>query len=182
MHQLQIIEQNNPSYPTLLAKRLGKDTPARLWIMGDLDLLGLPKTALFCSNKCPGDAILAAMDQARKWRDQGRCIISGFHSPIEKECLQILLRGNQPIIICPARSLERMRIPVEWRQGIEAGRIFLLSSFAPSQRRLTSALSEQRNKLVAAMADEVYFAYVTPGGKTEKMTHQISTWAIPTIR
>ena len=182
LHQLQIIEQNNPSYPNLLIKRLAKEAPERLWVIGSPDLLDLPKTALFCSNKCPGDAILAAMDQARKWRDQGRCIISGFHSPIEKECLQILLRGNQPIIICPARNLERMRIPVEWRQGIEAGRIFLLSSFAPSQRRLTSALSEQRNKLVAAMADEVYFAYVTPGGKTEKMTHQISTWAIPTIR
>ena len=180
---LHIREINSQSYPNLLTKRLGKDAPVRLWVIGSPDLLlDLPKTALFCSNKCPGDAILAAMDQARKWRDQGRCIISGFHSPIEKECLQILLRGNQPIIICPARNLERMRIPVEWRQGIEAGRIFLLSSFAPSQRRLTSALSEQRNKLVAAMADEVYFAYVTPGGKTEKMTHQISTWAIPTIR
>lgn len=182
LHQLQIIEQNNPSYPNLLIKRLAKEAPERLWVIGSPGLLDQPKIALFCSNKCPGDAILAAMDQARKWRDEGRCIISGFHSPIEKECLQILLRGNQPIIICPARSLQRMRIPVEWRQGIETGRILLLSTFESSHRRITTALSQQRNKLVAALAEEVYFAHVTLRGKTSRLAEQISEWGISTIR
>jgi len=119
------------------------------------------------------------MDQAQKWRDHGRCIISGFHSPIEKECLQILLRGEQSIVICPARSLEKMRIPMEWRESIGAGRILLLSPFESSQRRLTTALSEQRNKLVAALADEVYFAHITPDGKTARLAEQISGWGIP---
>ncbi len=160
-------------------ERLDRDAPVRLWAIGSLDLLNVPKTALFCSKTCPGDAILAAMDQAQKWRDQGRCIISGFHSPIERECLQILLRGVQPIIICPARSLDRMRIPVEWREGIGAGRILLLSPFEPSNRRLTAALSEQRNKLVAALADDVFFAHTTPGGKTARLAEQISGWGIP---
>ena len=176
---LQIVDLNSPYYPPLMAKRLGKDAPVRLRAIGLLDLLGMPKTAFFCSNRCPGDAILAAMDQAQKWRDQGRCIISGFHSPIEKECLKILLRGRQPIIICPARSLENMRIPKEWREGIGAGRILLLSPFESSQRRPIAALSEQRNKLVAALADEVYFAHITPGGKTAQLAEQISAWGIP---
>ena len=160
-------------------ERLDRDAPVRLWAVGNLDLLNVPKTALFCSKTCPGDAILAAMDQAQKWRDQGRCIISGFHSPIERECLQILLRGVQPIIICPARSLEKMRIPKEWREGIARDRILLLSSFDPSQRRLTAALSEQRNRLVAALSNEVYFAHISPGGKTARVAEQISGWGIP---
>ncbi len=176
---VQFIDRNSPFYPIQLAKRLDKNTPVRLWAIGRLDLISLPKTALFCSKSCPGDAILKAMDQAQKWRNRGRCIISGFHSPIEKECLQILLRGRQPIIISPARSLEGMRIPTEWRRGIEAGRILLLSSFESSQRRLTAALSEQRNKMVAAMADEVYFAHITPGGKTARLAEQVSGWNIP---
>lgn len=159
-------------------ERLDRDAPVRLWAIGRLDLLNVPKTALFCSKTCPGDAVLAAMDQAQKWREQGRCIISGFHSPIEKECLQILLRGVQPIIICPARSLEGMRIPKAWQEGIETGRILLLSPFDSSQRRLTAALSEQRNKLVAALADEVYFAHITPEGKTARLGEQISRWEI----
>ena len=178
-HPLQVIDRNSLSYPILLAKRLGKDAPVRLWAIGRPDLLNISKTALFCSKICPGDAILAAMDQAQKWRDQGRSIISGFHSPIEKECLQILLRGVQPIIICPARSLERMRIPAELRDGVGAGRILLLSPFEPSQRRLTAALAERRNKMVAAMADELYFAHTTPRGKTARLAEQISGWGIP---
>jgi len=71
-----------------------------------------------------------------------------------------------------------MRIPIEWRGGIEAGRILLLSPFELSQRRLTAASSEQRNKLVAALADEVYFAHITPGGKTERHAEQIFGWGI----
>lgn len=67
---------------------------------------------------------------------------------------------------------------MEWRGGIGAGRILLLSPFEPSQRRLTVRLSEQRNKLVAALADEVYFAHITPGGKTERLAEQISEWGI----
>ena len=181
-HPLQVIDCNSPSYPMLMTERLGKDVPDRLWAIGRLDLINTPKTALFCSKSCPGDAILMTMDQAQKWRDQGRCIISGFHSPIEKECLKILLRGRQPIIICPARSLDRMRIPVEWREGIGAGRILLLSPFEPPQRRLTAALSEHRNKLVAALADEVYFAHTTLGGKTARLAENISGWGIPVNR
>jgi predicted Rossmann fold nucleotide-binding protein DprA/Smf involved in DNA uptake len=178
-YPMQVVDQNSPSYPNVLDKYLGKDAPARLWAIGRLDRISLPKTALFCSKICPGDAILKAMDQAQKWRNNGRCIISGFHSPIEKECLQILIRGVQPIIICPARSLSKMRIPMEWHEGIGAGRILLLSPFESSQRRLTTALSEHRNKLVAALSDEVYFVHITPGGKTARLAEQISGWGIP---
>jgi predicted Rossmann fold nucleotide-binding protein DprA/Smf involved in DNA uptake len=180
-YPLQVIGRNSPSFPIQLVKHLGRDAPVRLWAIGSLDLLNVPKTAFFCSKSCPGDAILTAMDQAQKWRDQGRCIISGFHSPIEKECLNVLLRGVQPIITCPARSLEKMRIPKEWRDGIAADRILLLSPFDPSRRRITAMLSEQRNTLVAALADEVYFAHVTPGGKTARLEEQISGWGIPKI-
>ena len=96
-------------YPARLRERLGGVPPATLSALGNLDLLALPKTALFCSSRCPGNIILTAYDQAAKWRDEGRCVISGFHSPVEKECLQILLRGDAPVILCPARWRKRRR-------------------------------------------------------------------------
>lgn len=67
-------------------------------VVGDPKLLDSQKIALFCSIRCPGDLILAAYDYAKKLRDAGTAVISGFHSPVEKECLRILLRGTQPII------------------------------------------------------------------------------------
>ena len=178
---LEIIDRNDKSYPNILVKRLGKDAPERLWASGRLDLIHIPKTALFCSNRCPGDAILKAMDQAQKWRDQGRCVISGFHSPIEKECLQILLRGRQTIIICPARSIETMRIPKNWKPAIEEGRLLLLSMFPTANRRMTSSLTKQRNQMVAALADEIYVAHLDSGGRIGKLINQIEEWAIPVV-
>jgi len=176
---IQVIDQNSSFYPMLLARRLGKDAPVRLWSIGCQDLINIPKTALFCSKRCPGDAILAAMDQAQQWRDQGRCIISGFHSAIEQECLKILLRGRQPIIICPARSIEHMRTPRVWRPALEEGRLLLLSMFPESERRMTATLAEQRNQLVAALADEVFFAHISSEGRTSRLSKQIAKWNIP---
>ena len=177
-----IIDSKDSRYPARLEERLGRDAPVRLWALGNYDLIKIPKTAFFCSNRCPGDAILAVMDKAREWRENGRCVISGFHSPIEKECLKILLRGKQPIIICPARGLDGIRIPREWRNGIEAGRVLLLSPFDPSKRRLTAVLSERRNLIVAASADEVYFAHITPNGKASQLAEQVTRWGIPIVK
>lgn len=77
-----VLRKGIVGYPAILSERLGTAAPATLSALGNLDLLSLPKTALFCSARCPGSAILAAYDQAARWRDEGRCIISGFHSPV----------------------------------------------------------------------------------------------------
>lgn len=44
-HPLQVIDQNSPSYPILLSKRLGKEAPVRLWAIGRLNFISIPKTA-----------------------------------------------------------------------------------------------------------------------------------------
>ncbi len=165
-------------YPAQLRERLKDDAPAELTALGNLDLLSLPKTGLFCSARCPGYVILPAYDQASRWRDAGRCIISGFHSPVERECLGILLRGSQPIILCPARSLPQ-RVLAEWRQPLANGRLLILSCFTDTATRATAELATRRNEIVAALADEVWFAHITPGGQSERLTHRLTEWRIP---
>jgi len=172
VHQLQV---DAATYPNCLRERLGAETAPNLCAIGNLELLSLPKTAFFCSVRCPGDAILRTYDQAAKWRDTGRCVISGFHSPVEKECLRILLRGPQPIIICPARSLPRRARP-EWKQPLAAGRLLVLSAFAAAENRVTAGLASRRNELVAALADEAWFAHITPGGETQRLARRIAEW------
>ena len=175
---LVVLDSTDARYPARLRERLGEDAPTQLTSLGNIDLLALPKTGLLCSARCPGRVILPAYDQAARWRDGGRCIISGFHSPVEKECLRILLRGSQPIIICPARALPQ-RIPPEWRSLLAEGRLLLLSGFAVAEKRITAELATRRNDFVAALADEVCFAHITPGGKAERLTHRLTEWGIP---
>jgi predicted Rossmann fold nucleotide-binding protein DprA/Smf involved in DNA uptake len=175
---LTLIPATDARYPAQLRERLQMTATAQLTALGNLDLLSLPKTALFCSVRCPGNAILAAYDKAAFWRNAGRCIISGFHSPIEKECLRILLRGVQPIIVCPARSLENMRVPGDWKAPLAAGRLLILSPFIPSQRRITAELAVLRNEFVAALADEAWFAHIAPGGNAERLAKRLAEWEI----
>jgi predicted Rossmann fold nucleotide-binding protein DprA/Smf involved in DNA uptake len=165
-------------YPRLVQERLNKNAPVRLLAMGNLDLLGLSAVAFFCSARAPGYAILTAHDQAARWRDEGRCVIGGFHSPVEKECLGILLRGRQPIIICPARGIERIRLPVELRKPMAEGRVLILSLFAPPDRRVSKALASQRNLLAAALSDEVVFAFITPDGHLDELRGVVAGWGI----
>jgi predicted Rossmann fold nucleotide-binding protein DprA/Smf involved in DNA uptake len=162
-------------YPSRLHERLGAEAPGALFAIGQVNLLSLSTTALFCSARCPGSAILRAYDQAAQWRDTGRCIISGFHSPVEQECLRILLRGTSPVIICPARSLPK-RIPPKWQAPLAEGRMLILSMFPSGESRITSALAARRNEFVAALADDVWFAHIEEGGHTEKLAQQIALW------
>ena len=172
---------DDPRWPRVLAKRLGKQSPPQLWVLGNLDLLQERKTALFCSARCPGDAILRACDTARQWRDEKRCVISGFHSVVEKECLRILLRGVQPIIICPARSLENFRLPTDWKEPLAQNRLLLLSCFPAKHNRVTAELAARRNELVAALADEALIIYANPGGHIEQLSALLSKWGIRVV-
>ena len=172
-----LIKSSDAHYPSQLGRRLSHTAPTTLSALGNLGLLALSKTALFCSARCPGRVILTAYDQAARWRDAGRCIISGFHSPVEKECLRILLRGSPPIIMCPARALPQHVLP-EWRKPMLDGRLLIISAFAARQVRITSDLSARRNEFVAALADEVCIVHATAGGHLETLHQRLCAWGI----
>ena len=140
---------------------------------GPTAILDTPKLAFFCSVRCPGKPIVQAYDFARAMRDAGVTVVSGFQSPIEKDCLDILLRGSQSVIICLARSLTNIRLPASWKTAVSQKRLLLLSPFAEGIRRPTVEVSEKRNEFVANMADQVLFAYANPGGKTEALARKV---------
>jgi len=144
-----------------------------------MDTLAAHKVGLFCSVRCPGDAILGAYDAARKLRDEGVTVVSGFHSPVEKECLRILLRGKHPIIICFARALEKIRLPADWRSAVEAGRLLLISPFEKRPRRPTTEFAQRRNEIVAALSDEVLIIHAESGGSVARISQMVDLWKVP---
>jgi len=141
-------------------------------VRGDHAALRGRKLALFSSVKCPGDIILKTFDLAQHLRDQGVTVIGGFHSPMEQECLRILLRGKQPVIWCPARSIDGMVIRRDLRPPLDDGRLLILSPFEEKHRRQTAELAAIRNRFVAAVADAIFIAYASPGGKIEELARE----------
>ena len=172
------LNSTDSDYPAGLRDRLGGHAPGTLTILGDPALLSQRKTALFCSVRCPGDKILAAYDTAQNLRDEGVTVVSGFHSPVEKECLRILFRGIQPIIICLARAMEKIRLPLDWRRALETERLLLLSSFQKRPRCPAAESSHQRNELVAALSDEVLIIHAEIGGSVARVSELVDHWKI----
>ena len=87
---------------------------------------------------------------------------------MERECLDLLLRGRQPDRL-PGRGLESMRVPRDWRAAVDEGRLLVVSPFDPEVRRVTAKLAEQRNALVEALSSALLIIHAAPGGKTERM-------------
>ncbi|MDO8674325.1 MAG: DNA-processing protein DprA [Dehalococcoidia bacterium] len=177
------IDRDDPRFPVALIYYLGQEAPVSLSALGNLELLGSKKLALFCSVKCPGNMILQAYDFARSFivKDNwaGQAAVGGFHSPIEKECLRLLLQGRQPIIMCPARSVEGMRLSKELNKALTEERLLILSPFDEAQQRATVETALVRNRLVAALAERIFVAYAEPQGKTEQFCREVMAWGKP---
>ncbi len=173
------IDQNDSNYPEALSRYLGEHAPKTVTAMGNLDILHNRKLGVCSSVKCPGAIILKTYDLMRKIRETGVTVISGFHSPMERECLNILLKGRQPVIICPARSIEGMRIKTEYEKPLDEGRLLFLSPFTGKERRISSERALFRNQFVGSIADVIVIPYTAPNGKTEQFCKELLTWNKP---
>jgi len=178
--KIAVVTRGDCDYPGRLIQRLGADAPDTLTITGSSAALSSPMTAFLCSKETPGATILKAFDQAAAWRDAGRCVISGFHSPLEQQCLDILLRGKQPIMMALARGLGALRLPAAQRKALDEGRLTIVSPFPVTEKRVSADLARQRNRFAAALAGEVVFGFVAPGGSLALLRDEIRCWDIRT--
>ena len=160
-----VFESSSSEFPSALRN----GSCGRLWAIGDLGILDRPLLGLFCSKQCPGEIILLAYDIARALRGAGVPVVGGFHSPVEKECLDLLLRGTQPVVVCPARGIEGMRISAAWRKPIGEGRLLLVSPFDPRRKRMDAPLAERRNRFVAELAARLLVLHAAPESRLERL-------------
>ena len=168
------------AYPALPRQRLGAQAPGVLTLRGSAAPLHQPLLALFCSQRVPGSIVLKGFDLARRLHDRGVPVVGGFHSALEREWLDVLLRGAAPVVLCPARAIEpARRLPTALRAPLAEGRLALVSGFAPTQRRASRAFAQARNRLVAALATRVFIAHADPGGTLFLLAREVMGWGVP---
>ncbi len=162
-------EAGSPDTAAVLRRCFEAGRVPAVTLKGNLDLLDRSLLGFFCSVRCPGDVILKTYDLARALRSADVTLIGGFQSPMEKDFLELVLRGPSSVVVCPARGLGTMRIPKTWKNPLAEGRLLLLSFFDDTIRRPTADLAAQRNTHVAALANRLLIAHAEKDGKTEKL-------------
>lgn len=136
--------------------------------LGNIELLKLPKTAFLCSRKVPASIVLKCYDWAIEQREAGNCVISGFHSQIEKDVLHYLLKGNQPIIIALARGLKK-RLESEFEKPLTNERLLIITPFDEKTKRVGKDTALIRNKLMIDLAEKIMIGYAEKDGMLETL-------------
>lgn len=135
---------------------------------GNTELLKLSKTTFLCSRKIPASIVLKCYDWAIAQREKGNCVISGFHSQLEKDVLHYLLKGNQPIIVALARGLKDKLEPY-FQRSLEQGRLLIITPFDKKVKRVTEQTAATRNKMMIELADNITVGHVSAGGQLENL-------------
>lgn len=140
--------------------------------LGNKELLKLHKTAFLCSRKTPASVVLKCYDWAIEQREKGTCVISGFHSKIEKDVFHYLLAGVQPVIMALARGMKK-KIEPELKAAIDAGRLLVVTPFDNSMKRVTAETAEKRNRFMIEVADEIAIGFASKGGMLERLVKEV---------
>ena len=141
--------------------------------VGNIELLELPKTAFLCSRQVPAIAVLRCYDWALEQRQKGVCVISGFHSQIEKDVLHYLLKGAQPIIVALARGLKEKLEP-EFEKPLQENRLLILSPFDKNVKRVTTQTAQTRNKLMIELANDITVGFASANGQLETLLQGVT--------
>lgn len=135
--------------------------------VGKHEILHLPLTAFLCSRKVPSDAVLRCYDWAIAQREAGSAVISGFHSPLEKDVMRYLLRGKQPVVLALARGMKQNWEPPILK-ALEEDRLLIITPFSEQVRRASEATAAVRNDLMIRLAKQLVVGYAGKDGMLER--------------
>lgn len=124
-------------------------------LSGNKSLLDRHLVAFFASRTAPSAAVDIACRWARDVAVTDKVVISGFHSPIERAVLEVLLARGCSVVVALGRSLYR-KIPPHLQTAYDENRV-LFVSFRDSARPSFSN-SQLRNWATVDLAAEVVFA------------------------
>jgi len=140
------------------------------WI-GNIKILDNKKTAFLCSVKYSATSVLKSYDWANEQKRKGKCVISGFHSALEKDVFNILLQGRQPIIMVLARGMIK-RVNEVLKKALNEDRLLIITPFKRTVTYVTKDTSVHRNKLILNLADRVVVGHMSRGGKLEEILNE----------
>lgn len=171
---MDVLTLGSPGYPERLLDRMGAAAPPTLEVIGDPELLRMPSTAWFASGRTPVDLVLPALDLADRGLVRGSAVVSGFHSRVERECLDLMFGAGRPVIVWAARGISDLRLARDRRRSVESGAMAVVSGHGARVKRSSARSADERNRMVAAAADRVFIVSASPGGRIHRLAREIA--------
>lgn len=123
--------------------------------IGNQALLQKRKVGFLASRKIFTLSVLPTLDWAMQVSKQTDvAVVSGFHSKLEKDVLNILLQGKCGIIVVLARGMYR-QIPKQYEEAMQQQRILFISNEKDTVTRVSEVSAHKRNDYVMDLADEM---------------------------
>ncbi len=144
--------------------------------LGNHEILKRPKIAFLASSTIPPNMVLKCYDWATQMAKEGKCVVSGFSSHLEKEVLHFLAKGKQPIILVLARQMYK-QIPQELQPLLDSGRLLIISTSSSPRQSKATALA--RNRYICEIADQILFVGVTENSSIYQLALNNQIKSIP---
>ncbi|MBE6213031.1 MAG: hypothetical protein E7129_07845 [Rikenellaceae bacterium] len=123
--------------------------------IGNTDLWERHLVAFFASRTVTPETESRCIAWAESICGTDSVVISGFHSPLEKSVLKVLLEHKHPVALCLGRTMYK-RIPAEYQEAVDEGRMLIVS--LRNNCRHSNDSAETRNWNVARFADEIFMS------------------------
>ena len=138
--------------------------------LGNKDILSSLKIGYFASSKIASLSVLPTLDWATEIAKRDDvAIISGFHSKLEREVLNYLLKGKCGIICVLARGIYK-QVPAKYKEAFDNNRILFLSLESNDTLYYGREQAAKRNEFIASTADELVFSSVTSDSSLYSLT------------
>lgn len=123
--------------------------------LGNTELLKQNKVGFLASRKISSLSILPTLDWATEIsKREDTAIVSGFHSKMERNVLEILLKGQCGIIIVLARGMYS-KLPKQYEEAMSQNRLLIISNEKDNVKRVSEQTAHKRNEYVREIADEM---------------------------
>lgn len=124
--------------------------------LGNTELLKMRKVGFLASRKISTITILPTLDWAMQISKQSdTAVVSGFHSKMEHNVLEILLQGQCGIIIVLARGMYR-KLPKQYEIAMAENRLLIISNEKENVTRVSEITAHKRNDYVREIANTMY--------------------------
>ena len=123
--------------------------------LGNKELLKQKKVGFLASRNISSLSILPTLDWATEVsKREDNAIVSGFHSKMERNVLEILLKGQCGIIIVLARGMYR-KLSKQYEEAMSQNRLLIISNEKDNVKRVSEQTAHKRNEYVREIADEM---------------------------